>query len=156
MSDSQRFAMAACVLIYLASKDADQADRRVTSRLLAQTVPTNAVVVRRVTALLGKAGMIAARTGAHGGAWLARAPDAITLDAVLAALDGGPRMGRAGPAAGEDGVVRRLPAAINAALAAAEEAVRKQLASVTIQDLLEQARAASPPLAGRSLEAAGA
>ena len=152
MSESQRFAVAAHVLVYLASRDADRADRQISSRVLAQTLPTNAVVVRRATALLGKAGMIAARAGAQGGAWLVQAPSAITLDAVLQALDGGLRLGRAGPAVGKDAVMRQLPAAINAALDAADQAAKAQLASVTIQDLLERAKAAVSTSTQQTLE----
>jgi hypothetical protein len=56
MSDSQKFPVAAHALAYLAHKNAFSADRAVASAELAASVPTNPVVVRRVTAMLGKAG----------------------------------------------------------------------------------------------------
>jgi len=140
MPISQKFAVATHVLIHLAAMDADHADRSVSSRVLAQCLPTGAVVVRRATAALGRSGMIAARAGAHGGSWLARPPAAITLDAVLKALDGRLGLGAASKAVGQDSVLRALPAAIDAAIAAADEAVRERLASVSIQDLLERVR----------------
>ena len=80
MSDSQKFPVAAHALAYLAHKSAFSADRAVASAELAASVPTNPVVVRRVTAMLGKAGLIGARAGANGGAWLLKSPETITLD----------------------------------------------------------------------------
>src|SRR5687767_15121225 len=64
MSDSQRFPVAAHALAYLAHKGAFSAADAAPSAVLAASVPTNPVVVRRVTALLAKAGLIATRPGA--------------------------------------------------------------------------------------------
>jgi Rrf2 family transcriptional regulator, cysteine metabolism repressor len=44
--------------------------------------------LERIAALLKKAGLISATRGAHGGYVLATAPDAITMDAVVLALEG--------------------------------------------------------------------
>jgi DNA-binding IscR family transcriptional regulator len=93
MSDSQKFPVAAHALAYLAHKNAFSADRAVASAELAASVPTNPVVVRRVTAMLGKAGLIGARAGANGGAWLLKSPEAITLDVVLRAVNGCAHLG---------------------------------------------------------------
>ena len=88
MSDSQKFPVAIHALAYLAHKGAFAAKDAISSQELAASMPTNPVVVRRVTAMLGKAGLVGSRTGADGGAWLIRAPDTIQLDAVLRAVDG--------------------------------------------------------------------
>ena len=74
MSDSQRFPVAAHALAYMAHKGAFSPDRAAPSGVLASSIPTNPVVVRRVTALLAKAGLIATRPGATGGSWLLRQP----------------------------------------------------------------------------------
>ena len=66
MSDSQRFPVAAHALAYLAHKGAYDAAHACPSAILAASVPTNPVVIRRVTALLSKAGLIATRPGASG------------------------------------------------------------------------------------------
>jgi DNA-binding IscR family transcriptional regulator len=63
MSDSQRFPVAAHALAYMAHKGATGPDSAVSSALLAASMPTNPVVVRRVTAMLAKAGLIATRPG---------------------------------------------------------------------------------------------
>ncbi len=54
MSDSQRFPVAAHALAYLAHKGAYAAAQAVPSAVLASSVPTNPVVIRRVTALLAE------------------------------------------------------------------------------------------------------
>ena len=79
---------------------------------LAASVPTNPVVVRRVTAMLAKAGLIATRTGAGGGAWLKVQPDKITLEIVLRAVNGCAHFGA--PPAGAKGcpVGEAIPRAI--------------------------------------------
>ena len=64
MSDSQRFPVAAHALAYLAHKDAFDAARAMPSAILAASIPTNPVVIRRVTALLAKA-LTAADSAAH-------------------------------------------------------------------------------------------
>src|SRR3954470_1462824 len=101
MSDSQKFPVAAHALAYLAHKDAMTADRAVASAELAASMPTNPVVVRRVTAMLGKAGLVGSRTGAGGGAWLTRRPETIHLDEVLEAVNGCTKLGV--PPKGVDG-----------------------------------------------------
>ena len=79
MSDSQRFPVAAHALAYLAHKQAYGPEKAAPSATLAASVPTNPVVIRRVTAMLAKAGLIATRPGANGGAWLLRPAAEIDL-----------------------------------------------------------------------------
>jgi DNA-binding IscR family transcriptional regulator len=142
MSDSQRFPVAAHVLAYLAHKGAFSAPMAVSSACLAASVPTNPVVVRRVTAMLARSGLIGTRTGAGGGAWLTRRPETITLDAVLRSVDGCAHLGA--PTAGARGcpVSEALPRAIGAALKAADIAAAERLSHITIADLLEGSGAA--------------
>ena len=63
MSDSQRFPVAAHTLAYLAHKGAFDAAAAAPSSVLAASIPTNPVVIRRVTAMLARAGLIATRDG---------------------------------------------------------------------------------------------
>ena len=140
MSDSQRFPVAAHVLAYLAHKDAFSAPAAVSSACLAASVPTNPVVVRRVTALLARAGLIATRTGAGGGAWLLQRPDKITLETVLRAVHGCAHLGA--PPAGAKGcpVGEAIPRAVGQAIAAADAAAAERLSRITVADLLSGAR----------------
>ena len=138
MSDSQRFPVAAHSLAYLAHKGAYSAAAAAPSAVLAASVPTNPVVVRRVTALLAKAGLIATRPGASGGAWLLRQPEDIRLDEVLAAVNGCAHIGS--PPAGAKGcpVSEHIPRQVAKALTAAEQAAAHALSKVTIADLLAE------------------
>ncbi|WP_409019484.1 Rrf2 family transcriptional regulator [Brevundimonas vesicularis] len=137
MSDSQRFPVAAHALAYLAHKGAFTAADAAPSAVLAASVPTNPVVIRRVTALLAKAGLIATRPGASGGSWLLREPQTIRLDEVLRAVNGCAHLGS--PPAGAKGcpVGEHIPRQVAKALTAADQAAGEALSKITIADLLE-------------------
>ncbi len=138
MSESQRFPVAVHALVYLAHKGARTAGAAVPSAALAASMPTNPVVVRRVTALLGKAGLVGARAGAGGGAWLAVAPEKITLDLVLRAVDGCAHLGV--PPVGARGcpIGEKIPRVVEAAIRAADAAAAERLSKITVADLLAQ------------------
>lgn len=136
MSESQRFPVAAHALAYLAHKGAFGPGEAVPSAVLAASMPTNPVVVRRITAMLGRAGLIGARAGATGGAWLLKRPEDITLDQVLRAVDGCAQLGCPPPGARGCPVGERIPLAVGKAIAAADEAVTQRLSTITVADLL--------------------
>ena len=138
MSDSQRFPVAAHALAYLAHKGAYSAADAAPSAVLAASVPTNPVVIRRVTALLAKAGLIATRPGASGGSWLLRQPEDIRLDQVLKAVNGCAHIGS--PPAGAKGcpISEHIPRQVAKALTAADEAATEALSKITIADLLAE------------------
>lgn len=137
MSDSQKFPVAAHALAYLAHKGAFRPEDAVSSAELAASMPTNPVVVRRVTAMLGKAGLVGSRSGAGGGAWLTRKPETISLSAVLEAVDGCTKLGV--PPKGAEGcpVGQRIPDAIRGAIVAADQAAHTRLGAITVADLLK-------------------
>gem|GEM_PF-1706170 len=138
MSDSQRFPVAAHTLAYLAHKGAYGPGEAAPSAVLAASVPTNPVVVRRVTALLAKAGLIATRPGASGGAWLLHRPEDISMDTVLRAVNGCAHLGS--PPAGAKGcpISEHIPRQVAKALTAADEAAGHALSKITIADLLAE------------------
>lgn len=74
MSNSQ-FAMAVHVLMMLAKK----ADENVKSDYLAESVNTNAVVIRRLLCQLSQANLVVSQTGAAGGTRLAKQAEDINL-----------------------------------------------------------------------------
>jgi DNA-binding IscR family transcriptional regulator len=137
MSDSQKFPVAAHALAYLAHKGALDPAAAVSSAELATSMPTNPVVVRRVTAMLAKAGLIATRAGANGGAWLLRPAEDISLDQVLRAVDGCANLGRTTKGVEGCPVGARIPDAIGLALKAADTAAAERLASISVADLLK-------------------
>lgn len=138
MSDSQRFPVAAHALAYMAHKGATTSDKAAPSAVLAASIPTNPVVVRRVTAQLAKAGLIATRPGASGGSWLLVAPEDIRLDRVLAAVNGCTHLGS--PPQGAKGcpISEHIPRQVARALTAADEAAAEALSKITIADLLAE------------------
>lgn len=139
MSDSQRFPVAAHTLAYLAHRGAFAPAQAVPSATLAASVPTNPVVVRRVTSLLAKAGLIGSRSGASGGSWLLRDPAQIRLDEVLRAVNGCAHLGS--PPSGAKGcpVSEHIPRQVAKALTLADTAASDALSKVTIADLLADA-----------------
>jgi len=139
MSDSQKFPVAAHALAYLAHKQASSPARAVSSAELAASMPTNPVVVRRVTAMLARAGLIGTRAGAGGGAWLLKTPQDIRLDAVLKAVDGCAHLGAPPPGARGCPIGEKIPNAVRGAIAAADEAAAERLSHISVADLLEQA-----------------
>jgi DNA-binding IscR family transcriptional regulator len=76
-----RFAVAVHILLLLAAMPPAEA----TSARLAESINTNPVVVRRITRLLARAGLVSSRRGARG-ASLSRPAHAITLADVWAAV----------------------------------------------------------------------
>ena len=138
MSDSQRFPVAAHALAYLAHAGASAPGAAVSSAALAASMPTNPVVVRRVTAMLAKAGLIGTRAGAAGGAWLLADPAEITLDKVLRAVNGCAHLGCPPPGAKGCPVGERIPRQVSAAIAAADQAAADRLSHITVADLLRE------------------
>lgn len=138
MSDSQRFPVAAHALAYLAHKGAYEAGQALPSAILAASVPTNPVVIRRVTALLAKAGLIATRPGASGGSWLLRRPEDIRLDEVLKAVNGCAHLGS--PPQGAKGcpIGEHIPRQVAKVLTLADQAAFEALSKITIADLLAE------------------
>lgn len=138
MSDSQRFPVAAHALAYMAHKGATSPETAVSSALLAASMPTNPVVVRRVTAMLAKAGLIATRPGANGGCWLLREPERIGLDSVLRAVNGCAHLGCPPPGAKGCPVSQKIPRAVASAIKAADQAAAERLSRITVADLLDE------------------
>lgn len=83
MRTSCRFAMAVHVLAVLAYKDGD----RVTSELLARSVNTNPVIIRRLLLALQQARLVETRKGAGFGSRLSRSAARINLGEVFRAVE---------------------------------------------------------------------
>lgn len=142
MSDSQRFPVAAHTLAYLAHRNAYSREQAVSSSVLAASIPTNPVVIRRMTTQLAKAGLLATCSGVAGGAWLLRRPETITLEDVLHAVNGCAHLGSAPVGAKGCPVSQAIPRQINAAMKLADAAACESLAKITVADLLKEVAAA--------------
>lgn len=85
---SKRFSVAIHVLVALALRK-----QRLSSGELAWSIDTNPSMVRRILGLLGRAGLVTARTGPSGGVELARNPKDINLLEVRQAVELKPSSG---------------------------------------------------------------
>ena len=83
MRTSCRFAMAVHVLAVLAYKEGDP----VTSAMLAGSVNTNPVIIRRLLLSLQRARLVETRKGAGSGSRLSRSPGRINLAEVYRAVE---------------------------------------------------------------------
>ncbi len=133
-----RFAVALHILLLLAHRAAGDT----TSTTMALSVGTNPVVVRRITGLLVRAGLVAVQRG-PGGAALARPAEEIKLADVWRAIHGAgkpmigvhPRTNQADP------VARRIPGLLRQRLDEAELAMYANLASTSLAELAAGLRA---------------
>jgi DNA-binding IscR family transcriptional regulator len=130
---NSRFSTAVHILTLLASIP----DERLTSELIAGSVGTNPVVIRRQLALLREAKLVESK-GARGGGWvLARKPESIKLSQVRDALgdESSFRMHRNDPSP-NCVVGQNVRQALEVVYQDAEKAVTRSLQTRTIQDLL--------------------
>lgn len=131
---NSRLTVAAHVLGIIAHLEREE-HRGATSEELAESVGTNAVVIRRVLGQLKAAGLIDSRRGAGGGSVLRRDPRAITLRDVYDAVedDGCGLIGRHAGAVGEHCPVAPVIAQyLDELYVEAEEALKRTLQAVTV------------------------
>jgi DNA-binding IscR family transcriptional regulator len=110
-----------------------------TSEYIAGSVNTNPVVVRRILALLAKAGLVATQEGAGGGVRLAKTANQIDLRAVYAAVESDPLFALhpqdPNPACP---VGSTIQFALEPTLDGAETALLGSLATTSIADLVQR------------------
>jgi Rrf2 family protein len=142
MKTSCRFAMAVHVLTVLAYKDGD----RVTSSLLASSVNTNPVVVRRLLLALQEAKLVETRKGMGFGSRLSRSPARINLAQIFRAVESEEsfvlppkKPNQACP------VGHCIQAAIGKVFTSAREALERDLEKTTLADLLNKVKECCSP-----------
>ncbi|MYW21327.1 transcriptional regulator [Streptomyces sp. SID2955] len=144
MSANSRMTVAVHVLAWMALVHGRGRDV-VTSDQIAASVATNPVVIRRSLADLRKAHLVTVRHGAGAGWTLAREPEAIALLDVYRAVHDEPLFAlHRGEPNQACPVGRGIQSALRHVYDDAEEAVRRELAGVSVADVLRES------LAGRS------
>ena len=137
MRTSCRFAVAVHVLAVLAYKEGEA----VTSALLAGSVNTNPVVIRRLLLLLQAAGFIATGKGPGAGSRLSRAPGRITLAEVYQAVETEePFAPHSKPPNRACPVGNCIQAALDKVFASAKAALEQELAKTSLADILESVK----------------
>ena len=143
MAGNCRFAFAVHILSVLAYHR-----EGVNSELLASSVNTNPVVVRRLIAALRDAGLIVTQKGSGGGARLAREPELIPLDAVYRATEPEPRFSLHPQQPNQRCPIgRKIEEVLTHVFSAAQDALQAELAGRTIADVLESVSAEESPAA---------
>lgn len=87
MSNNSQFAVAIHVLCVLGVLE-KRGEERVSSRQIAMSVNTNAVLIRTLVALLKNAGFVNSKEGKGGGLKLAKNPSKISLQDIYTAVAG--------------------------------------------------------------------
>jgi DNA-binding IscR family transcriptional regulator len=135
MSRSTRFPVAVHILAMLALRPREF----FSSELIARSVGTNSVVVRRLLARLQKSGLVACQTGVHGGAKLNVDPRNVTLLHVFDCVEQG-ELFRVHEPHPECPVACSVKEDLNSALAQAETGMRSELARVPLSRITRRAR----------------
>jgi Rrf2 family protein len=145
MSANSRFPVAVHIMTALAYRDGDW----LSSPLLASSVRTNPVVIRRLLIRLQKAGLVQAHTGKSGGVQLARRPESITLLDVFRAVEGGsPFVLPHKPENKACAVSCAMKRLLSSVLAETDRAISRSLEKVRLSDLAREVAAAmksAPP-----------
>ncbi len=134
MAANSQFSMAVHVLVMLAKFG----DEKVKSDLVAGSVNTNPVVIRRLLGQLAQADLVESQTGAAGGTRLARCPDKITLAEVYKAISCGEVFALHAKAPSKDCPVgRNIEAVLCNLQKEIDKAVGEKLSQYTLQSVLK-------------------
>lgn len=137
MTRSSRFATAVHILTLLAAKK----DESVTSDYVASSVNTNPVVIRRLLRKLADAGLVSSCPGGAGGSRLARDPRQITLYDAYSAVESGSLFGEHSQRPNAKCPIgKKIVAALEPRVEAAEAAAAASLRKTTIADLVSDTR----------------
>ena len=129
--------MAVHVLAVLAYKEGDP----VTSALLAGSVNTNPVIIRRLLLTLKRARLIETRKGAGAGSRLSRAPQRVNLAEIYRAVE--PRETFTSPSKKPDAecpVGNCIRKTLNKVFISAENALERDLEKTTLADVVQAAK----------------
>jgi Rrf2 family protein len=136
MSSNSRFAVAVHILALLANAESGTP---VTSDYIAASVNTSPVVIRRLLATLGDAGLVYTREGSQGGSELAVPAHDITLLQVYQAVDSGELFALHRNTPNPNCVVGRgIKAVLQDVTERAQTAMERELATTTIAQILKQ------------------
>jgi Rrf2 family protein len=147
MRTSCRFAMAVHVLAVLAYKEGD----RVTSALLAGSVNTNPVIIRRLLLALQRARLVETCKGAGAGSRLSRSPRRINLAEVYRAVEGVEPF--ATPSRKPDAacpVGYNIRNTLDRIFVSAQSALEQDLAKTTLADVMDTVKIPRPGTAKKT------
>ena len=130
MRQSTRFPAAVHILTMLAAKQNDF----MSSDIIARSMDTNRVVVRRLISMLAQAGLVSSQAGVQGGARLEKSPKEMTLLEIYEAVEEGSLFRFHNPHP-KCPVATCVTEDLRKACDSAEQSLREQLASKTLADV---------------------
>ncbi len=134
MAANSQFSMAVHVLAMLARRK----DEKVKSEVVAGSVNTNAVVIRRLLGQLAQANLVESQTGASGGTRLARCPKEIDLAEIYKAVSCGEVFALHGRSPNQDCPVgKNIEAVLCNLQKEIDKTVGEKLSQYTLQNVLE-------------------
>lgn len=134
MSSSSRFAVATHILALLAVREGEPSS----SELIAGSVQTNPVVIRRLLGILARAGLVSAVSGRGGGAVLGRPAERITLLDVYRAVEERDLIRLHDAADSKCPIGRKIHGVLGSYCDRAEDAMTKYLRGVTLAEVVQQ------------------
>ena len=147
MSTSSRFAVAVHVLSLMAWAD----DETLKSEQVADSVNTNAVVIRRMLCELAESKLVVSQTGAMGGSRLAREPEQITLLDIYQAVESrGVFSLHRHPPNRDCPVGVNIETVLGDVLLEVDSAVERVLQNITINDVVRRLKPCSGATASKS------
>ncbi|MCP4136342.1 MAG: Rrf2 family transcriptional regulator [bacterium] len=139
MKSSSRFIIAVHILSIIHLATALRKLDNTKSEIIAQSVNTNPVVIRRLMKMLKDAGLVESRKGVHGGFTLAKAAPGINLYEIYSAVE---KSGLFHAPYNEPNincpVGRNLNGALKGVLGNAEAAMYGVLKKVTLEDIINE------------------
>jgi Rrf2 family protein len=137
MSTSSRFAVAVHVLTLMAWAD----EETLKSEQVAESVNTNAVVIRRILCELAESQLVVSQSGAMGGSKLAREPEQITLLDIYQAVESpGVFSLHRHPPSRHCPVGVNIGTVLNEVLDEVDAAVAGVLGNITVKDVVARLR----------------
>ena len=137
MSTSSRFAVAVHVLTLMAWAE----EEPLKSEHVAESVNTNAVVIRRMLCELAESNLVVSQTGSMGGSKLARLPERITLLDIYQAVESrGVFSLHRHPPNPDCPVGVNIGSVLNDVLDEVDSAVEGVLANITLKDVVSRLR----------------
>jgi Rrf2 family protein len=135
MAANTRMATAIQILCVIAYKGADGTN----SEIVAKSLRTNPVVVRRLLKSMEQQGLVAIRPGKDGGVQLGRAPNQITLDQIYKAVEGEAAVFALRPRGNASCAVgSRMKGLLTPVFEAANNAVEQTLRQTTLGSLVKE------------------
>jgi len=151
MYTSTRFAVAVHTLAFIATRC--KSCPAVTSNMVAESVNTNPVVIRRILGSLRQAHLVDSQPGSGGGWTMARPADAITLREIYRAVEGDPLFALHRRPNSRCDVGRHIVGILDSYFRDAEKAMEEKLGRVTVAAVMRQV--GTPPRRARAVNEKG-